>query len=74
MIFIDKKTFFIFEIGLTLLDLNQIFLMKPSEFKNSVFIDSYDNKELPKMAEISMMTKNTSKLSKISFPNFNDTI
>jgi len=40
----DKTISFHFKIGLTLIDLNEIFPMKPSEFKISHSIKSYNEK------------------------------
>ena len=34
-----------FKIGLTLIDLNQIFLIKPSEFEISLSVVGYDKKK-----------------------------
>ena len=39
-----KKILFLFEIGYILIDLNQIFLMKPSEFKIFISVESCDEK------------------------------
>ena len=43
-IFIDKKIYFEFEIGFIQIDLNWTFLMKPSEFKIFISIQSYHEK------------------------------
>ena len=60
-----------FEIGYILIDLNWILPMKPSEFKISILVESYDEDT----AEIHRNCYDTeklivSKLSKISNPNF----
>ena len=39
-----KKNYITFEIGYILIDLNYIFLMKPSEFKIFISVESYDEK------------------------------
>ena len=52
MYFIDWQIFFQFIIGLNLIDLNEIFLLKQSEFEISDSVEIYD-KKLPKIVEIS---------------------
>ena len=39
-----KNIIFQFKIGYILKDLNMIFPMKPSEFKTSISVESYDEK------------------------------
>ena len=39
-----KKIFLHFEIQYILIDLNWIFLIKPSELKTSILVESYDEK------------------------------
>ena len=51
----DTK-FFLFELGLNLIYLYQIYTMKPSEFEIFYSVKSYD-KKLSKIAEISMILK-----------------
>ena len=53
----DKEIFFKFKIRYIQIDLNQIFKMKPSEFKISISVDSYDEKLL-KITEIATFSKN----------------
>ena len=40
----DEKIVLKFKIELILIDLNQIFPMKPSEFEISLLVESYDKK------------------------------
>ena len=52
------KVFILFKIVLTLIDLSQIFPMKPSEFEISFFIKRYDEKKtLLKIAEMATLPK-----------------
>ena len=52
------------EIGLILIELNEISLMKPSAFEISQSVETYDKKNLPKIDEISTMPKSA------QFPNY----
>ena len=40
----DKKIFFLYEMRCIRIDLSKIIPMEPSEFKNSVSVESYDEK------------------------------
>ena len=57
-LWINKYIFYNYK-RLILIDLNKIFSMKPSEFKISHSVESYDKKKLLKIAEISTMPKST---------------
>ena len=74
MIFMGKKILFEYKIGLILINLNQTFPMKPSEFKISILVESYDEKTAENYRNRYVAEKRiVSKLSKISIPNFNST-
>ena len=52
-------------------DLSKIFPMEPSEFKNSISVDSYDEKTGENYQNCYVAeTRIVSELSKISIPNF----
>ena len=67
----DKKIYFDFEIRLTLIDLNQIFPMKHSQFVIFLSVESYAENFLN-----GYFAKNRIfyKLSNISFPNIGSAI
>ena len=63
IVFIEKKIYFFnFEIAYILIDLNYIFMMKPSEFKTFILVESYVenllkiNKLLPCQKALSLQT------------------
>ena len=67
--------FFQFEIGLSLIDLNYTFLMKSSEFKISLSIESYDKKKYAENHRncFDVEKRIVSKITKISIPNVDST-
>ena len=74
MFFIDKTIYFKFEIGYVLIDLHQIFSMKPSELKIFISVENFDDKTAEYYRNC-YVAKNriVSKLLKISIPNTNST-
>ena len=56
------------------IDLSKIFPIKPSEFKNSISVKSYDEKTVENYRNCYVAENRiVSKLSKISIPNFDST-
>ena len=51
LLFFDKKIYFYFKIGLTLIDSKQIFPMKSSELEISLSVESYNDKNFHKLTE-----------------------
>ena len=61
--------------NVTLIDLNQIFLIKPSEYEISLSVKSYDEKNVENYQNYYIIEKSiVSKLSKISIPNLNSNL
>ena len=69
--FCGWKIYFKFWIGLTLVDLNEIYLTKPPEFEISHSVESW-GKKLSKFQHATNSI--VSKLRKVSIPNFDRTI
>ena len=69
-----KKYFSKLKIGLILIDLNQIFPMKPSKFEIFFSVESYDTKTAETCRNCyGAEERIVSKLSKVSMPSLNRT-
>ena len=74
IVFIDKENIWKSEIRYILIEMNQIFPMKPSESKISISVESYDEKTVENYWNV-YVVENTivSKQPKITIPNVHRT-